>query len=71
MYDRGSQVERWTGDRDSAPSIVEYLIRLHDRIGKTVLKIQRELVDMKKDLNNTVAGQEVKGSSSRQERHIK
>lgn len=56
MRNRGSRIFRYDGDKESAMNIVAYLIAL----GSTAtLDIQREMVDEKKVLADTSAGQEV------------
>ena len=56
MCNRESRIFRYDGDRESAMNIVAYLIGL----GSTAtLDIQREMVDEKRVLAETSAGQEV------------
>ncbi|GIJ91252.1 hypothetical protein Asppvi_010217 [Aspergillus pseudoviridinutans] len=55
----GSQTNRWRGDESSALSIIDALITLSDRKGYKTLLIQREIVDEKKSLKETTAGQEL------------
>ena len=59
MHGRGSKVVRWLGDRQSALEVVDHLVAVHGRSGKAVLQIQRELVDQRRPLDATAAGQEV------------
>ncbi|THY17364.1 hypothetical protein D6D01_07506 [Aureobasidium pullulans] len=54
MIDRGSRVVRHTQDRASALKILDMLLA---RKLKTVLDIQKELFDDKKNLDDTAAGQ--------------
>ncbi|KAH6869156.1 hypothetical protein B0T10DRAFT_467437 [Thelonectria olida] len=55
----GSQTKRWRGDESSALSIIHSLITLSESEGYTSLLIQREIVDNKKTLKETMAGQEL------------
>jgi len=59
MHKSGSQVARWTGDGRSAQAIVGKIIEMHDRSGRTVLKIQEQLVNGNLSLEETDAGMEV------------
>ncbi|KAH7253014.1 P-loop containing nucleoside triphosphate hydrolase protein [Fusarium solani] len=59
MYKSGSQVARWLGNERSAQSIVGKIIEVHDKAGEAVLKIQQEMVNEDKDLDETAAGREV------------
>ncbi|EEU41567.1 uncharacterized protein NECHADRAFT_54135, partial [Fusarium vanettenii 77-13-4] len=59
MYKSGSQVARWLGNEQSAQNIVSKIIEVHDKAGEAVLKIQQEMVNEDKDLDQTAAGQEV------------
>lgn len=59
MYKSGSQVARWLGNEQSAQSIVGKIIEVHDKAGEAVLKIQQEMVNEDKDLDETAAGREV------------
>ncbi|KAL2672799.1 hypothetical protein Neosp_013515 [[Neocosmospora] mangrovei] len=59
MYKSGSQVARWLGNEQSAQNIVGKIIEVHDKAGEAVLKIQQEMVNEDKDLDETAAGREV------------
>ena len=52
MLNKGSKMSRFHGDRDSAIALVSQLL-IKDGV---VLELQRELVDHRKHLNDTVAG---------------
>ncbi|KAJ8114619.1 hypothetical protein OPT61_g3546 [Boeremia exigua] len=65
MIQHGSKVMRQNNDAVSANTILQYLIR---RRKPVTLDIQRELVDNKKDLNETSAGQELHAELERQKR---
>lgn len=52
MVDRGSNISRFHGDRNSAISLVSQLL-VQDNV---VLQLQKELIDEGKNLNDTVAG---------------
>lgn len=56
MCNRGSRTFRYDGDRESAMSIISYLIALESA---ATFDIQREMVDEKKVLADTSAGQEI------------
>ncbi|KAK6065827.1 hypothetical protein SCUP234_12364 [Seiridium cupressi] len=56
MYQSGSPVKRWTGDRDSACSIITDLLSRSDADPSLSLQIQQELVDDKLKLEHTSAG---------------
>ncbi|KAI5456472.1 P-loop containing nucleoside triphosphate hydrolase protein, partial [Mariannaea sp. PMI_226] len=59
MKSEGSRMQRWNGTRESALSIVTSLLWLSDNEGPVVLRIQKELVDEKEDLEDTSAGREL------------
>ncbi|KAJ3531884.1 hypothetical protein NM208_g8682 [Fusarium decemcellulare] len=59
MHKSGSQVARWSGNEESAKSIVGKIVDIHDKSGKLVLKIQDELVNGNMTLDETAAGKEV------------
>ncbi|KJZ69822.1 hypothetical protein HIM_10775 [Hirsutella minnesotensis 3608] len=61
MLDRGSNMMRFHGDRESAISVVGQLL-IKDSV---VLSLQKELIDQGKDLNDTVAGSLVDGDLER------
>lgn len=65
MCNRGSKIFRYGGDRESAMSIISYLIALGSA---ATLDIQREMVDEKKVLADTSAGQEVQKELQEQQR---
>lgn len=65
MIQYGSKVMRQDNDAVSANAILQYLIK---RRKPVTLDIQRELVDNKKDLNETSAGQELHAELERQKR---
>ncbi|KAM0344736.1 hypothetical protein ACHAPU_007108 [Fusarium lateritium] len=56
---QGSRTKRWQGDCVAAMTIVDELLRLNDRSGFVVQRIQRELVDEGKSLAETAAGKEL------------
>ena len=56
MHSRGSKVYQYTDNKESAMSIISYLIELRTKV---VLDIQREMVDERKTLEDTSAGQEI------------
>ncbi|KAL4729785.1 hypothetical protein ACLX1H_004213 [Fusarium chlamydosporum] len=56
---QGSRTKRWQGDYRTAQSIVRELLRLSERSGLVVQRIQRELVDEGKSLAQTAAGKEL------------
>ena len=65
MHRRGSQVFRCDDSEESSMKILSYIVEL----GSTaVLDIQREMVDEKKTLANTSAGQEVQKELQQQQR---
>ncbi|KAI1087989.1 P-loop containing nucleoside triphosphate hydrolase protein [Rostrohypoxylon terebratum] len=55
----GSNVMRWTGDRESAFGAINHLVNLREKYGSITLKIQRELVDQEMNLDDTEVGKEV------------
>lgn len=59
MRDRGSAVIRHDGSKESALAIVEGLIERRNVDGPVTLDIQKEMIDDKKSLEDTAAGQEV------------
>lgn len=59
MCDRGSQVFQHDGGKQSAMRIVESLIERRKQTDPLLLNIQREMIDDKKSLEDTSAGQEV------------
>ncbi|KAH6874970.1 P-loop containing nucleoside triphosphate hydrolase protein [Thelonectria olida] len=59
MVNHGSPMQRWTGTRASALSILTTLLWLSDNRGPVVLRLQKELVDEHKDLDDTSAGLEL------------
>ncbi|KAI1140788.1 P-loop containing nucleoside triphosphate hydrolase protein [Hypoxylon sp. FL0543] len=61
LYRGGSHVMRWMGDRNSAFGGIRYLMDLYDVRGSAILKIQKELVDEAKSLDDTNAGKIVQG----------
>ncbi|KAK3393391.1 P-loop containing nucleoside triphosphate hydrolase protein [Podospora didyma] len=63
----GSRVMRWDGTRQSAMAMVDHLKTLRARKGGqgVVLQIQREMVDMQRELIDTAAGQTV-GSKNKE-----
>ncbi|KAH7075828.1 P-loop containing nucleoside triphosphate hydrolase protein [Paraphoma chrysanthemicola] len=65
MIDFGSKVMRQDRDEESAREIIQYLIR---RKRPVTLDIQVELVDNKKDLNETAAGQELHAELEKQKK---
>ncbi|RGP71717.1 hypothetical protein FLONG3_7021 [Fusarium longipes] len=56
---QGSRTKRWQGDYRTAQSIVSELLRLNDRSGPIIQRLQRELVDEGKSLAQTAAGREL------------
>ncbi|KZM21060.1 uncharacterized protein EKO05_0011164 [Ascochyta rabiei] len=66
MIDHGSKVMRQDRDEASAREILEYLIK---RKKPVTLDIQVELVDNKKNLNETGAGQELHAELEKQKKH--
>ncbi|OBS29433.1 hypothetical protein FPOA_03370 [Fusarium poae] len=56
---QGSRTKRWQGDCGTASSIVSELLRLNDKSGFVVQRIQQELVDEGKSLAQTAAGKEL------------
>jgi hypothetical protein len=67
MVDRGSNMSRFHGDRDSAISLVSQLL-VRDEV---VLQLQKELVDEGKDLNATVAGSYVDDNLEKLKQQVK
>jgi len=67
MVDRGSNICRFYGDRDSAISLVSQLL-VRDKV---VLQLQKELIDEGKDLNATVAGSYVEDNLEMLKRQVK
>lgn len=67
MVDRGSNISRFHGDRDSAISLVSQLL-VRDKV---VLQLQKELVDEGKDLNDTVAGSYVDDNLEKLKQQVK
>jgi len=67
MIDRGSNISRFHGDRDSAISLVSQLLRRD----KVVLQLQKELVDEGKDLSATAAGTFVDGNLEKLKQQVK
>ncbi|KAF3039399.1 gTPase, IMAP member 8 [Didymella heteroderae] len=67
MVDRGSNISRFHGDRDSAISLVSQLL-IRDKV---VLQLQKELVDEGKDLNATVAGAYVDDNLEKLKQQVK
>ena len=53
MQERGSKIWRHTDTRDSALSIVDYLM---NNTRPITMKVQQEIVDEKKALKETAAG---------------
>lgn len=66
MIDHGSSVFRQDNGRASAMRIIQYLI---DRSRPVVLDLQRELIDEKKLLGQTEAGQEITSEIEKQRQH--
>lgn len=66
MIDQGSSVFRQDNGRASAMRIIQYLI---DRSRPVVLDLQRELIDEKKLLGQTEAGQEITSEIEKQKQH--
>ncbi|KAJ5678495.1 P-loop containing nucleoside triphosphate hydrolase protein [Penicillium maclennaniae] len=56
MCDGGSKLMRWDGSRKSATAMVDFLSQLQAQKGKVTLQIQKEMVDLHKVLNDTMAG---------------
>ncbi|KAI0138021.1 P-loop containing nucleoside triphosphate hydrolase protein [Hypoxylon sp. NC0597] len=56
LYHGGSHIVRWMGDRESAFGAIRYLMDFYDAHGSTALKIQKELVDEAKSLDDTEVG---------------
>lgn len=65
MCKRGSKIFRYGGDKESAMNIISYLIALGSA---APLDIQREMVEEKKVLADTSAGQEVQKELQQQQR---
>ncbi|KAH6988472.1 P-loop containing nucleoside triphosphate hydrolase protein [Ilyonectria destructans] len=59
MHQQGSQIKQWRGNESSALSIIRELIDLNEKEGYLTQQIQREIVDEKKRLQETSAGQEL------------
>lgn len=59
MQERGSTVVRHDGTKECALAIVERLIERRAQEGPVTLDIQKEMIDDKKSLEDTAAGQEV------------
>jgi len=59
MRDRGSTVFRHDGTKDCAMKLVETMIERRKQDGPVLLNIQKEMIDDKKSLEDTAAGQEV------------
>ena len=59
MLDQGSRIQRWYGTRASALSTLTGLLWTSDNRGPATLKIQKELIDQNKDLDETSAGIEL------------
>lgn len=59
MHSRGSAVMRWDNDEASALAMVEHLLERRSQYGPAILRIQRELVDEHRELDQTSAGQAV------------
>lgn len=58
-HGQDSRSSRWMGTQASAHSILSELIRISDYHGSPVLQLQRELIDDRKDPDDTQAGQEL------------
>jgi len=59
MRDRGSTVFRHDGTKECATKLVESMIERRNQDGPVLLNIQKEMIDDKKSLEDTAAGQEV------------
>ena len=59
MLRLGSRAHRWTGTRASGLSILYGLLWKYDSAGPIILRIQEELVNEKRDLDETEAGMEL------------
>lgn len=59
MRDRGSTVFRHDGSKECAMKLVESMIERGYQDGPVLLNIQKEMIDDKKSLEDTAAGQEV------------
>ena len=59
MCERGSSVVRHDGTKECALEMIEDLIQRRAQGGPVLLEIQKEMVDDKKSLEDTAAGQEV------------
>ncbi|KAI0892436.1 P-loop containing nucleoside triphosphate hydrolase protein [Annulohypoxylon nitens] len=55
----GSNVMRWTGDKESALGAISHLVNLREEYGGITLKIQKELVDEGTNLDDTEVGKAV------------
>ncbi|KAI0838299.1 P-loop containing nucleoside triphosphate hydrolase protein [Hypoxylon sp. FL0890] len=56
LHRGGSHIMRWMGDRESALGVIRYLMDLYDARGNAILKIQKELVDEARSLDDTDVG---------------
>ncbi|MBE3042639.1 hypothetical protein IMZ48_08695 [Candidatus Bathyarchaeota archaeon] len=59
MLKMGSRAHRWMGTRASGLSILSGLLWQYDAAGPVILRIQEELVDKNRDLDETDAGMEL------------
>lgn len=59
MCERGSSVVRHDGTKECAMAMIEDLIQRRNQGGPVLLEIQKEMVDEKKSLEQTLAGMEV------------
>ena len=60
MHKGGCEVERHWNDRDSAIDIVKKVIKNHYKLNAPgIVQVQKEMVDQKRDLDDTAAGKEV------------
>ncbi|PQE12522.1 GTP binding domain protein [Rutstroemia sp. NJR-2017a BBW] len=55
----GSQVARWTGDEHSTLGVIDHIMTTYEATDNEVLKIQKELVDQGKCLEETEAGKAI------------
>jgi chemotaxis protein histidine kinase CheA len=59
MCERGSSVVRHDGTKECAMEMIEDLIQRRNQGGPVLLEIQKEMIDEKKSLEQTLAGMEV------------
>ncbi|CAM1505054.1 Fc.00g106910.m01.CDS01 [Cosmosporella sp. VM-42] len=59
IENKGCCTQRWNGTRGSALSILTALLHISDNQGPVLWQIQKELVDEKRDLDDTTAGLEL------------